>query len=247
MTAMLLDRRAFMGSIAAVLAQSRPRAAAPASVHIVVFTGARDGTVDGFRVGSAEARRMMQLLNVEWRETVVAAGSRLTAAARDAHAGVLLARHAESRHLSGRPIVAALAEPGPRTFSVRASAAARDHALARWRHRDAATGLRAVEWHASLDRFGAEQLNVRLVSALGRAPDANVWAGWMAAKVVAEAVMRAGDRPLPDSALTSLAFDGHKGVPLRFDARDRHLRQPLYIVDGAGALRGTVDPLVEEQ
>jgi hypothetical protein len=212
----------------------------------VVFGGERNGVHDGFTVGSSEARRMMQLLKVEWRETVVAAGSRLPAAARDAQAGVLLAPRAESRLLSGRPIVAAIAASGPRTFSVRASAAARDRALARWRKREGAPGLRAVEWHASLSRFGAEQLNVRLASALGRAPDADVWAGWMAAKVVAEAMIRAAGGPLPAEALTSLAFDGHKGAPLRFDARNGYLRQPLYIVDGAGTLHGTVDPLEGE-
>jgi hypothetical protein len=251
---MLIDRRTFVGTVAAALAGSATRAAtavpwqaAPTVVHIVVFTGARDGTADGFRVGSAEAQRVMQLLKVEWRETVVPAGGRLTAAAREARAGVLLAPHAGARLFSGRPIVAAIAASGPRTFSVRASAAARDRALARWRQRDVASGLRAVEWHPSLDRFGAEQLNVRLASALGQAPDADVWAGWMAAKVVAEAAIRAGDGPLSYDALASLALDGHKGMPLRFDAPDRYLRQPLYIVDGAGALRGTVDPLEEER
>jgi hypothetical protein len=55
-------------------------------------------------------------------------------------------------------------------------------------------------------------------------------------------LLRDGNRPPTVAALLTLSFDGHKGMPLRFDARDGHLVQPLCIVSGDGALLGIVDP-----
>jgi len=61
----------------------------------------------------------------------------------------------------------------------------------------------------------------------------DAWAGWFAAKVLTESVLRTGstDRAALSSYLrdTATVFDGHKGVGLRFDARGR-LRQPLYLL-----------------
>ena len=98
-------------------------------------------------------------------------------------------------------------------------------------------------WHASLVRFGAEQLNRRYALRVGRAMDADAWAGWFAVKGLAEAALRARAttalalaKALTDS---TARYDGHKGMPLRFDTRTGVLRQSLYVVarDSAGVER----------
>lgn len=97
-----------------------------------------------------------------------------------------------------------------------------------------------VLWHESLERFGAEQLNQRYARRFALPMDSDAWAGWFALKLLSESALRAHAttaralaRALTDSAAQ---FDGHKGVPLRFDTRTRVLRQPLYLVarDSAG-------------
>jgi PQQ-dependent catabolism-associated beta-propeller protein len=108
-----------------------------------------------------------------------------------------------------------------------------------------------VLWHAALERYGAAQLNERFMRRFGTAMDAPAWAGWMAVKLIAEAALRSEPRPEYQEAATAsravgtdatpsaatvaaflvrpdVAFDGHKGEPLRFGADDRQLRQPVY-------------------
>lgn len=107
----------------------------------------------------------------------------------------------------------------------------------------AAPNERQELWHASLDRFGADQLNQRYARRFGRPMDSDAWAGWFAVKVLAEAALRAHATTLAalSQALTDSAarFDGHKGAPLFFDARSGVLSQPLYVVarDSTGAER----------
>jgi hypothetical protein len=216
---MLIDRREFLASVGAAAVQ-RPAgfAAGEQILRALVFTGS-SGTVElGVGVGLAEARRMGELLGTDWRSV----GSHASSAA---------------------PMVSALPlRRGirPAMYSVRASAEAKERALQLWRQRNPHGGAVAVEWHPALEKFGAEQLNARLVAA-GRRPDADIWAGWMAVKVVAEALLR-NTHPSLDATLLSLAYDGHKGMPLRFDPQDRHLRQPVYIVSPEGRVLGTVNP-----
>jgi hypothetical protein len=107
----------------------------------------------------------------------------------------------------------------------------------------ASPNARAELWHASLTRFGAEQLNQRYTRRFGRRMDSDAWAGWFAVKVLAEATLRA--HPTTAAALaaaltdTSARYDGHKGAPLYFDASSGALHQPLYAVvpDSAGGER----------
>jgi hypothetical protein len=74
-------------------------------------------------------------------------------------------------------------------------------------------------WHASLERFGAAQLNDRFRAA--RIPiDDQAWLGWFAVKMLWEAGVRG-------KALDSMSFDGHKGRALTF-GRTPVLMQPLY-------------------
>jgi hypothetical protein len=89
-------------------------------------------------------------------------------------------------------------------------------------------GLRA--WAGGLEKFGAAQLNARYSAATNRTMDEDAWAGWMAVKIMLESTLRAGARPLTEYLRNERTFfDGHKGVPLRFDAA-RVLQQPLYDV-----------------
>jgi ABC transporter substrate binding protein (PQQ-dependent alcohol dehydrogenase system) len=98
-------------------------------------------------------------------------------------------------------------------------------------------------WHPSLERFGAAQLNDRFRARFAAEMDGPAWAGWMAAKALWEASLRArGTDPAALRAHLERAatrFDGHKGWPLSFRPGDRQLRQPLYLVADApgGATR----------
>jgi hypothetical protein len=95
------------------------------------------------------------------------------------------------------------------------------------------------EWHASLQRFGAVELNQRYERRTHEAMDGDAWAGWFAAKAATEAALRL-DRPDRAGLIgpTAPSFDGHKGAPLRFDSSGV-LRQPLYIIE-AGDTRSRV-------
>jgi PQQ-dependent catabolism-associated beta-propeller protein len=114
-------------------------------------------------------------------------------------------------------------------------------------------GAPAVLWHAGLSRYGAAQLNERYRRRFGGAMQGEGWASWMAIKLLWEAAHRAGTAD-PGRLAAYLAgdarFDGHKGEPLSFGARDRQLQQPLYPAagDAPGAPRaeaGGAEGLVE--
>ncbi|HEX6560122.1 MAG TPA: hypothetical protein VF021_11685 [Longimicrobiales bacterium] len=90
-----------------------------------------------------------------------------------------------------------------------------------------------VVWDATLERFGAAQLNARYQAANHSAMTSRAWCGWFAVKLLWESATRAGSADAPALraflASTRAAFDGHKGAMLRFD-ETRVLRQPLYEV-----------------
>jgi hypothetical protein len=92
----------------------------------------------------------------------------------------------------------------------------------------------AVAWHPSLERFGAGQLNARFAARFQAGMDEAAWCAWAAVKLVAEAALRGREPTRLGSGLLSGArrFDGHKGVPLRFDPASGQLIQPLYVVRG---------------
>lgn len=111
----------------------------------------------------------------------------------------------------------------PRVFRIASSPRFRREALARHK------GMRVVDWHPDLKRFGAEQLNERFHRRFGRPMDEAAWRGWMAVKIAAEIALRGGVlQQLKDSG-----FDGHKGAQLRF-GEDHYLMQPVYVVDAKG-------------
>jgi hypothetical protein len=86
-------------------------------------------------------------------------------------------------------------------------------------------------WSSSLRPFGAEQLNNRYRAATGQEMSSDAWLGWFAMKVICESALRVGSTTswalLEHLRKASTQFDGHKGTPLRFDARG-HLEQPVY-------------------
>ncbi|HEX8363415.1 MAG TPA: PQQ-dependent catabolism-associated beta-propeller protein [Longimicrobium sp.] len=102
-------------------------------------------------------------------------------------------------------------------------------------------GSPAVLWHAGLSRYGAAQLNERYRRRFGGAMEGEGWASWMAIKLLWEAAHRAGTAD-PGRLAAYLAgdarFDGHKGEPLSFGARDRQLQQPLYPAAGGAPEAG---------
>ncbi len=89
-----------------------------------------------------------------------------------------------------------------------------------------------VLWDATLEKYGAAQLNDRFRAASRHSMDGRAWCGWFAVKVVLESVLRAkiqtgmqlGTHLRDDRT----QFDGHKGAPLSFRTWDHQLRQPLY-------------------
>jgi PQQ-dependent catabolism-associated beta-propeller protein len=126
--------------------------------------------------------------------------------------------------------------PGHTTFHVEASDSMYRAALA-----GAGPGAPAestsVLWHAGLTRYGAAQLNDRFLRQARVPADAPGWAGWMAVKLLWEALLRTESTDGPTLAAflsgDSARFDGHKGEPLAFDPATHQLRQPLYRVDPA--------------
>ena len=121
-------------------------------------------------------------------------------------------------------------------FHVASGPRDRRAALARWKS-GTGEGAEVADWHPSLTRFGAEQLNQRYRERFGSPMEPLAWASWMAVKAAAEAALRGADTPAELSRrLATLGFDGHKGVRLRFRPDDHRLRQPLYVVAGGKVL-----------
>ena len=112
----------------------------------------------------------------------------------------------------------------PNVFHVASSAAERREALERWQG-PKPEGVRVLDWHPSLTKFGAEQLNQRFETRFGSPMDERAWAAWLGVMAAAEAALR-------NTTLERLRFDGHKGARLSFRSEDHTLRQPLYVVAG---------------
>ena len=133
------------------------------------------------------------------------------------------------------------AAAGARTFRVPSTAARRHAAVARFASEGPIEELRAVDWHPSLVRYGAAQLNQRYERRYGAPMDEGAWAGWVGVKIALEAALRAaGGAGALAGTLRRLVFDGHEGVPLAFDDAGA-LRHPVYVVRG-DRLLGEVAP-----
>jgi hypothetical protein len=122
-----------------------------------------------------------------------------------------------------------LIEIGKTLFSVKAEPSA----YAEVRQRVSLQGSAAVEWHHSLERYGAGELNERFRRYARARMSSDHWLGWIAVKVIIEAHLRARDVEDLPAVMARTRYDGHKGVPLSFSQETRNLRQPLYLVDPA--------------
>ena len=242
--------RLCFGGAAAILAPSFPPAdlgAQGISALTIAVVAADDAvskaTLRGVDLGFREAAHAASLFRKKIRridapdcskvkdaQVVIFAGDAASAsdiAAACAAAGVVFLNASASAD-------ALRAQCSPFVFHVAASDAMRRRVAA-----GGAEGTTTEMWDASLERFGAGQLNDRFRETGGEMGSAE-WAGWMSVKIAWEAYLRR-----PEGTASAIAewlardathFDGHKGAPLSFRAWDHQLRQPLYIVDKGGRI-----------
>jgi hypothetical protein len=211
-----MTRRDFLASMAALAFAPQER------VIRVGHLTSDERALRGAQLGAEEAGRTAELLGARFElrrhpEGVIALVGGLDAPSRkelgDLGVPFLTTRSPEDR-----------SDPDPlrpHVFHVASSPAERREALARWGGGEG----QVVDWHSSLTRFGAEQLNGRFESRFGAPMDSLAWASWMAVMIAAEMALRA-------TPLERLRFDGHKGERLWFRPEDHGLRQPLYVVAG---------------
>ena len=215
---MTLDRRTFLQLLAGcAVASLSPRArAGDAPIRAIAIVSPGSSSAAGARPGAAEAAQPAALFGRRFELLEVAT-------AEDAIAALL--RNGGASAIIGSittALVKSAAVPCLEINSVD------DHVQdGRYRLTPHGGGS-AVAWHPELKRFGAGQLNERFTRATGRRMDSAAWTAWVATKFIVETALR-------EVEIAELAIDGHKGVPLRFDAR-RVLQQPLYQVDGHGNL-----------
>lgn len=109
----------------------------------------------------------------------------------------------------------------------------------------AGSGYRAALWEATLDAYGARELNSRFDGRWGRPMDPTAWAGYIAVKIAFEASLFAGAKDGASLAafLTSdqALFDVSKGIGMTFRPWDHQLRQSLYLVKINPEMSSSVD------
>ncbi len=91
-------------------------------------------------------------------------------------------------------------------------------------------------WEATLDAYGARELNERFFARWGVPMDPSAWAAYQAVTILFEATstVRTSHAPTLVEYLESprAVFDVHKGTDVSFRPWDHQLRQPLYLVEG---------------
>ena len=200
----MIDRREFIAISVASFAHARARSTTPLRIAAVLEDPANDEAL-GFEFGLLEARRTASLLgwDVAHARDVREAHALIVASAgvsSHAEAPVLRIRHDGEHTPDG-------------SFCLGADAPDR------------------TAWHGALERFGAQQLNDRYRRAIRKDMSGDAWTAWFAVKIVTDSALRLRSndpaRLLAHLGSADAHFDGHKGVPLRFDST-RHLVQPLY-------------------
>jgi ABC transporter substrate binding protein (PQQ-dependent alcohol dehydrogenase system) len=96
------------------------------------------------------------------------------------------------------------------------------------------TGYRISAWEATLDAYGARELNARYRAMYGEPMDTSAWAVYQGVKILYEAAFFGGSAD-PGDVMAYLTdaqsvFDVWKGIGTSFRPWDRQLRQPLYLV-----------------
>jgi hypothetical protein len=203
---------------------SKPRRV---SLGLLLDPGTPEGR--GARLGLDEAERLGALLHAE-----ISSGP-----TSDFALIGLLPPPAETKALFLQAAPAPRDESVVREWNVTSSPAFKRQALSRFADRQ---DLRVSDWHSDLNKFGAEELNVRFRRRFGQAMDERSWHGWVAVKCAVELALRYPATGSPKDRIAALSLDGHKGMLLRFDPRDRHLVQPVYVIDAQGKLVEQVEP-----
>jgi hypothetical protein len=232
-----ISRRGFLAGTGGLVLLRQPQ------WSIVVSPSLSPDMRKGIELGAVEAGQMAKLLGqaIGLVEGTPADASRV--------AGVITGSP-PAKAGADVPVVllkSAGARESPCVFTVGASDARKAAALNQWLAKEGKPDpgdLSVVEWHATLRRFGASEVNERF-QAQHKAPmSPESWLGWVAVKALAEAAMRRIGSGACE-AFARLRFDGHKGRALRFDPETGELQQPLYIVQGSpdgGRVLGEVMP-----
>jgi ABC-type branched-subunit amino acid transport system substrate-binding protein len=103
------------------------------------------------------------------------------------------------------------------------------------------SGHRAVAWAATLDAYGARELNARYLARWNEPMELSGWAAYQAVKILFEGSSFSGGatgRELVDFlAAETTVFDIWKGIGASFRPWDHQLRQSLYLIE--------IDPAAE--
>jgi hypothetical protein len=177
------------------------------TIHLLIEGRASDTVLQGLELGVAEAEQTARLLGA----TVA-----LVKETTPDLAGTIVPAAANPPRLSGRVPTLHLAPLPAGADTCSFTVAPVDDA--------------GAAWHASLNRYGASELNERFLKRFRRGMDADAYRAWIAVKGLVEAALRRRANEDPCAAVARLRFDGHKGRPLSFDPQTRILRQPTYIV-----------------
>ncbi len=135
-------------------------------------------------------------------------------------------------------------------FHVIPSQKMRDDAVAQWMKKNPDSKAMAAGWHSDFKKYAASQVNKRFKDTHdGKAMDDEAYAGWMAMKIIADAVARtrsADGAKLMAFLKNDLVMDGAKGLKMTFRSTGQ-LQQMMLLVEegkvvGEAPVRGVVDP-----
>lgn len=106
-------------------------------------------------------------------------------------------------------------------------------------------GYRATPWEATLDAYGARELNARFSEHWGQVMDPSAWAAYESVKMLFEAASF-GQTLEPSKLVAYLekpqtVFDVHKGIGVSFRPWDHQLRQTLYLVKLSAQAQASVE------
>ena len=120
-------------------------------------------------------------------------------------------------------------------FHVIPSQKMRDDAVAQWMKKIPDSKVVAVGWNSHLKKYAASQVNKRFTETHdGKPMDDEAYAGWMAMKIIADAVARtrsADGKELVAFLKNDLVVDGAKGLKMNFRSTGQ-LRQMMLLVEG---------------
>lgn len=121
-------------------------------------------------------------------------------------------------------------------------------AVAQWLQKNADSKAVAAGWHGDFKKYAASQVNKRFKKAHDKVMDDEAYAGWMAMKIIADAVARTHSNEsgkLIAFMKKDLVMDGAKGLKMTFRSTGQ-LRQMMLLVEdgkivGEAPVRGVVD------